>query len=68
MGEMRGHTNDRLLRACLRSMRKRAQEEVARRKEQPDKGEYFQGRADCVEEIDVLLGLGAFDDDPEAQS
>lgn len=54
-GEMRGHTNNRLLRACLKGMILRNREEIARRPK--DEADYFQGHIDAVEQIAIFMGL-----------
>lgn len=54
---MRGHTSNRLLRACLRSIISRSKHEIERRKDYPAEADYFQGRIDAAQEIAILLAI-----------
>lgn len=54
---MRGHTSDRLLRACLRNMIVRSEQEIERRKDDPGGADYFQGHVDAAKQIAILLAI-----------
>lgn len=64
-GEMRGHTSNRLLRACLRGVIERNRREMARRPKED--WEFFQGCVHTAQEIAILmyLDLGESNDPPK---
>lgn len=52
---MRGHTNNRVLRACLKSIQRNATKEAERRDHEDPTREYHLGRADAAREIEAQM-------------